>query len=164
MRGGVFRLRSFFSQKYFLFCCDLKMRRIRPERSQRLENRPWKALLSSLVGGDGQECIICIITEASLGVPHSLTRELLDYEYRLNMDISKVYLGSMCTAVHVGWDPRKPPPPPYLGSYTRALLVSQDRWHLFVTPWLRATVNFSLYSSSTICHHSNPNYKNVMGT
>jgi hypothetical protein len=29
-----------------------------------------------------------------------------------------------------------PPPPPHLGSYTRALLVSQDRRHLFVTPCL----------------------------
>ncbi len=32
-----------------------------------------------------------------------------------------------------------PPPPPtpgnYLGSYTRALLVSQDRRHLFAIPW-----------------------------
>jgi len=26
-------------------------------------------------------------------------------------------------------------PPPHLGSYTMALLVSQDRRHLFVTPW-----------------------------
>jgi hypothetical protein len=29
--------------------------------------------------------------------------------------------------------PRNSPPPPHLGSYTRALLVSQDRLHLFVT-------------------------------
>ncbi len=29
-----------------------------------------------------------------------------------------------------------PPSPPHLGSYTRALLVRQDRRHLFVTPWL----------------------------
>ncbi len=28
--------------------------------------------------------------------------------------------------------PRHPPPPPHLGSYTRALLVSKDRRHLFV--------------------------------
>ncbi len=28
-----------------------------------------------------------------------------------------------------------PPPLPLLASYTRALLVSQDRRHLFVTPW-----------------------------
>ncbi len=41
-----------------------------------------------------------------------------------------------CTAVLIGWDPATPPPPPYLGSYTRALLVSQDRWHFFVAPWL----------------------------
>jgi hypothetical protein len=27
------------------------------------------------------------------------------------------------------------PPPPHLGSYARALLVSQDRRHLCVTPW-----------------------------
>jgi hypothetical protein len=31
--------------------------------------------------------------------------------------------------------PSPPPLPPYLGSYTRALLVSQDRRHLFVTLW-----------------------------
>jgi hypothetical protein len=31
------------------------------------------------------------------------------------------------------WDPATPPPP-HLGSYTKALLVSQDRRHLFVTP------------------------------
>ncbi len=30
--------------------------------------------------------------------------------------------------------PRNPLPPPHLGSYTRALLVSQDRRHLFMTP------------------------------
>jgi hypothetical protein len=30
--------------------------------------------------------------------------------------------------------PRNPSPTPHLGSYTRALLVSQDRRHLFVTP------------------------------
>ncbi len=32
--------------------------------------------------------------------------------------------------------PRNPPPAPHLGLYTRALLVSQDRRHLFVTPCL----------------------------
>ncbi len=44
----------------------------------------------------------------------------------------------MCTAVLIGWDPA--PPPPHLGSYTRALYiwVSQDRRHLFVTPALDA--------------------------
>ncbi len=37
--------------------------------------------------------------------------------------------------------------PPYLGSYTRAPLVSQDRRHLFVTPWWR---RFALTSLSLI--------------
>ncbi len=40
-------------------------------------------------------------------------------------------------AQRIGWDPVTPitpPPPSHLGSYTRALLVSQDRRRLFVTP------------------------------
>ncbi len=36
-------------------------------------------------------------------------------------------MGSMCTAVFIGWDPLFPQ---HLGSYTRALLISQDRRHL----------------------------------
>ncbi len=42
----------------------------------------------------------------------------------------------MCTAVLIGWVPATPPPPPppHLGSNTGALLVSQDRRHLYVTP------------------------------
>ncbi len=32
---------------------------------------------------------------------------------------------------------RPPPPPQHLGSYTRVLLVSQERRHLFVNPWLK---------------------------
>ncbi len=34
----------------------------------------------------------------------------------------------------------EPPPPPHLGSYTRALFVSQERRHLSVTPWQGASV------------------------
>jgi hypothetical protein len=41
----------------------------------------------------------------------------------------------MCTSEIIGWDPATHRPPPrILGSYTRALLVSQDRRHIFVTP------------------------------
>jgi hypothetical protein len=53
------------------------------------------------------------------------------------MDLQSSF-GLLCTAVLIGWDPEPPPIPPHLGSYTRALLVSQDRRHLFVTPWRRA--------------------------
>jgi hypothetical protein len=38
------------------------------------------------------------------------------------------------------WLRPRNPPPPHLGSYTRALLVSQDRRHLFVTPCMLRTV------------------------
>ncbi len=50
-------------------------------------------------------------------------------------EISKVYLGSMCTAVQYFRTRNLPPPPhTHLGSYTRQLLIIQDRRHLFVTP------------------------------
>ncbi len=42
----------------------------------------------------------------------------------------------MCTAVLIGWGPATSPFRPHLDSYTRALLVSKYRGHLFVTPWL----------------------------
>jgi hypothetical protein len=42
----------------------------------------------------------------------------------------------MCTAVLIGLDPATPPPlPQHLSSYTRAQLGSQDKQHLFVTPF-----------------------------
>ncbi len=52
----------------------------------------------------------------------------------------------ICTAVWLR--PRKPPPPipPHWDSYTRALLVSKDRRHLFVTPWVST---YKLAGSST---------------
>jgi hypothetical protein len=44
--------------------------------------------------------------------------------HSLNMELYlQSFLGSMCTAVLIGWDPATPLPP-NLGSYTRALLVS----------------------------------------
>ncbi len=46
---------------------------------------------------------------------------------------SEVYLGS-CVQLFPATTP-----PPHFGSYTRTLLVSQDRRHLFVTPWFRET-------------------------
>jgi len=46
-------------------------------------------------------------------------------------------LGLLCAAALIGWlRPRNSPLPPHLGSNTWTLLVSQDRLHLFVTPWL----------------------------
>ncbi len=53
----------------------------------------------------------------------------------MELDLQSLF-GLLCTAVLIGWDPATPPFPPHLGSYTRALLVSQKRPHLFVTPCL----------------------------
>ncbi len=39
----------------------------------------------------------------------------------------------MCTDVLIDWDPQ--PHPPAFGLVSRALVVSKDRRHLFVTPW-----------------------------
>jgi hypothetical protein len=46
---------------------------------------------------------------------------------------------SVYTAAPIGRDPATPLLPPHLGSYTRALLASKDRRHLFVTPCLLCT-------------------------
>ncbi len=65
------------------------------------------------------------------------------WDHRLNMELDlRSLFGLLCTAVLIGWDPTTPLPP-HLGSYTRSLLVSQDRRHLFVTPWLRLLYNLS---------------------
>ncbi len=55
--------------------------------------------------------------------------------HRLNMklDLQSLF-GLRYIAVLIGWDAATPPLPTHLGSCTRALLVSQDRRHLFVTP------------------------------
>ncbi len=57
--------------------------------------------------------------------------------HKLNMesDLQSLF-GLLCSAVLIDWEPATPPLPPHFGSYTRALLVSQDRRHFFVTPWL----------------------------
>ncbi len=64
------------------------------------------------------------------------------YEHhRLNIELDLQSLfGLLCTAVLISWDPATPSLPTQLGSYTRALLVSQDRRPLFVTP-LMSTSN-----------------------
>jgi hypothetical protein len=72
-----------------------------------------------------------------------------EYIHRLKIELDDLdlqsFFGVLCTdvlrvSVLIGAETRNslpgPSPPPHLGSYTRALLVSQDRRHLFVTPWL----------------------------
>ena len=71
---------------------------------------------------------------AGLGV-HALS-PLIYLPHRLNMklDLQSLF-GLLCAAVLIGRDPATPPPPIW-AQYTSALLVSKDRRHLFVTPFL----------------------------
>ncbi len=58
------------------------------------------------------------------------------FTHWLNMELDLQSLfGLLWTAVLIGWGPATPPLPAHLDLYTRALLVSQDRRNLFVTPW-----------------------------
>jgi hypothetical protein len=56
----------------------------------------------------------------------------------MELDLQSLF-GLLRAAVLIGLDPTTPPLPPYLGSHTRALLVSQDRRHLFVTPCVKGS-------------------------
>ncbi len=60
----------------------------------------------------------------------------------MELDLQSIF-GLLCTAVLIGRDPATLPLLPHLGSYIRALLVSQDRRHLFVTPLIE--INKQLY-------------------
>ncbi len=59
----------------------------------------------------------------------------------MELDLQRLF-GLHGHSVLIGWGPATLPPP-HLGSYTRALLVSQDRRHLCETP----TYNSSLTDS-----------------
>ncbi len=69
----------------------------------------------------------------------------------------------LCTAVLISWDLATPPIPMHLGSYTRALLVSQDRWHLFVTYTHRRVYrpNKNLIACATIRENIKPGIEKV---
>ncbi len=67
---------------------------------------------------------------------------------RLNMetDLQSLF-GLLCTAVLIGATPQLPPPLAFgLILYTRALLVSLERRHLFVTPCLNSTAPVGLWA------------------
>jgi hypothetical protein len=62
---------------------------------------------------------------------HTLVLLQIKKMQRLNMELEvKVFFWLLCTAVLIGREPAIPPHPTHLGSYSRALLVSQDRRHL----------------------------------
>jgi hypothetical protein len=69
----------------------------------------------------------------------NISKNFLFYLHRLkNMELDLQSLFMLHVHSCTNWPetlPATPPPPPHLGSYTRAILVSQDRRHFFVTTW-----------------------------
>ncbi len=94
-------------------------------------------LVSAIWGTNNPQLFINGITNRNRERMRKGVGRVWEGGHRLNMELDLQSLfGLLCTAVLIGWDPAaSPPPSPHLGSYTRALLVSQDWWHLFVTPW-----------------------------
>ncbi len=76
--------------------------------------------------------------------PLSYTRMLT----KIELDLQSLFGLHVRSCIH--WLRPRNPPPPHLGSYTRTLLVSQGRRHLFVTPCLYCILkaNTELYSLS----------------
>ncbi len=71
--------------------------------------------------------------------------------HRLNMELDLQSLfGLLCTAVHIGRDTETPPSPTHLGSYTRALLVSQNKRHLFLKPPAVMSLNELFLAGNTL--------------
>jgi hypothetical protein len=54
----------------------------------------------------------------------------------MELDLQSLF-GAPCAQLYSLVETPHSPHPPHLGSYTRELLVSQDRRHLFVTPWIQ---------------------------
>ncbi len=86
-------------------------------------------------GSDGERLHVFVVAvvrqlqrysqQVTLTAPHSNHSAT---GLNMELDLQSLF-GLQCTLC-----PRNSPPPPHLGSCTRALVVSQDRRHLFVTP------------------------------
>jgi hypothetical protein len=73
------------------------------------------------------------LTAASLAATATPTGNPLSHRLNMELDLQGLF-GLLCTAVLIGRHPATYPLlPPHLGSYARALLVSQERRHLFVS-------------------------------
>ncbi len=82
---------------------------------------------------------------------HSHSHLPMGFLHRLKMELDLQSLFRLlCTAVLIGWDPATLPPPPRIWAHRQgALLVSQDRQHLFVTPWFSPSCDFLTFEFST---------------
>jgi hypothetical protein len=78
--------------------------------------------------------------------------------HRLNMDLD---LQSLFVHSCTHWLRTSNPLPSHLGSYTRALLVSQDKRHLFVTSWLYRGENSFLQPRATSATETSPPHNDI---
>jgi hypothetical protein len=79
------------------------------------------------------------IPEAVRHVDVDLRGKVSEGVVDMELDLQSLF-GLLCAQMYsMAEIPQLPPLPPHLGSYTRALLVSKDRRHLFVTPWCGRT-------------------------
>jgi hypothetical protein len=70
--------------------------------------------------------------------------EMHAYGHRLNIELDLQSLfGLHVYSCTIGWEPATPAP--HLGSYTRALLVRQDRRHLIVTLFVWGMLYFFIW-------------------
>jgi hypothetical protein len=101
--------------------------------------------------GGGFRCVMLLYVPVPPFSAHNNLGLFNSYTHRLNMELDLLSsCGLLCTAVLIGWEPTTPSLPPHLGLYTRALLVSQDRRQLFVTPWLYNLHRTHIYSEVRI--------------
>ncbi len=71
--------------------------------------------------------------------------------HRLNIELDLQSLFGLHVHSCTHWLRPRNPPPPAFGLYTRALLVSQDRRHLFVIPW-KSRIRIILESAVSILY------------
>ncbi len=67
---------------------------------------------------------------------------------KMELDLQSLFR-LLCTAVLIGWDPPTLPSPRIWAHIQGALLVSQDRQQLFVTPWFSPSCDFLTFEFST---------------
>ncbi len=81
---------------------------------------------------------------------HSHSHLPMGFLHRLKMELDLQSLFRLlCTAVLIGWDPPPLPSPRIWAHRQGALLVSQDRQHLFVTPCSSPSWNSLAFEFST---------------
>jgi hypothetical protein len=103
--------------------------------------RPSKTLLyvGGRGGGRGYGSLLHSRTQTTACTPEGGHRARLSGREEVSFYLLPLTLYAHKPFPSAHWPRPHNSPPPHLGSYARALLVSQDRRHLFITPCLQHT-------------------------